>query len=246
MDYSEFLAKHREPVVTLYRGFDKKEHMDMFLAGQIRLGLFKYYRELPAEDTRLNKQEGILFYPKVKMSDGTVKEYVTWGFASPHYVSCWATDPSSVVGKFIVRLDNPTEFHKRMIDFLGYGNRHYSGKMVNPTGIMFDDGKCDTNLLTLYSDTNSSKNEYRFSYWMLQNLTGGQLQLPFCDGESKFITPKGKIVASNDPNISMKRDKYIPHFFTLNGVLIKDICTTFLYLIGNYNLNLLLRSCGLN
>lgn len=225
MDYSKFLVRYRESVTYLYRGFDKIEHLEMFISGQIRLGLFKYYRDLPLGDIRLNKQEGILFYPKVRQLDGTIKEYVTWGVASPHYISCWATDPGSVVGKFIVRLDNPVEFHRRVLEFLGYRHRHYLGKMVNPSGLVFDEGKCDTNLLTLFSDTNSSKNEYRFAYWMMQSSVDGHLHLPSHDEGIKLIRPIGTVVSSYDTRSLMKRDKHLPHFFTLDYVPVQDICT---------------------
>lgn len=38
MNFNEFKKKYSEPVIKLYRGFDKKEHLEDFVNGNIRLG----------------------------------------------------------------------------------------------------------------------------------------------------------------------------------------------------------------
>lgn len=234
MNYDFFLSEHRKPVGRLYRGFDRKEYLEQFIEGQIRLGYYRYYRDIPEfqtisgieknlRDPRFNRDEGIIRGIKMRQADGSIKTYTTFGLASPHYISCWATDKKSVVGKYIVQLNEPLELHKRILAFLGYSKRHYSGHMVNPREIVFEERRGDTNLITHYADIHESKNEYRFSYWIMKDESTGNLYIPTYEEDSSFAKPKGEVISSYDSNKAIKRDQYHPHFYTLRSVRVNDI-----------------------
>lgn len=49
MEYSDFLREFKTIPQVLFRSFDKKEHMETFLSGNIRLGYYQYYFHRPEE-----------------------------------------------------------------------------------------------------------------------------------------------------------------------------------------------------
>lgn len=82
----------------------------------------------------------------------------------------------------------------------------------------------DTCLLALYSEIYINKNEYRFSYWMLQNQTG-QFVSPMQE-ENEGRNYAGRIrndISKEDVEDVTKISNLSPHFYKLFNIRIEDL-----------------------
>lgn len=244
MKYENFEIEHKRNVEILYRGFSQKEHLDMFMAGKIRLVNYRYYRINPNDylsdeeyfenfrsghqDTRFNQEEGIARNIKYISKDGTERFLNSYGFATPHYILCFYKNLDVIkkmeskdqdAYKFRIKLKNPIEFHNRIMNFLNYDQRHHMGNMINPTDLILHEGQNNPEVVSIYSDTNATiKQEYRFSYYILEEKENCGVLI---SNSSKYI-PNGKITAANDSKFEVPR--LGPDFYVLESIKVDDIC----------------------
>jgi len=176
MEYSNFLKNYNIIPECLFRSFDKKEHMEDFLSGNIRLGYYQYYFHKPEnnwtwedlvadpkllkKNSRTSKYEGNIRQFQTKNDDGSNKTLDLLSHCSPHYSLSFSTEINNDYGPFIVQLSSPLEFHQRVKLFLNSQIGHYAGQMVYCNSLKAE--HYDSRLICLYSDSpsNSSKKDF--------------------------------------------------------------------------------------
>lgn len=234
MEYRDFLSEYNESVTPLFRSFEKREYLEEFLSGKIRLGHYRYYFHLPEVDyefgqsyekktsssfksCRENKNEGLIKGVQIRKADGSTQILGMQSFLSPHYSLSFSTERNIDYGKYIIQLNNPLEFHRRVKNFLNSEIGHYAGKIVYCDSLETEENY-DSRLVCLYSDSRANylKKEYRFSYYILNH---GDC-LIFQDNSN--AKPGGPIYQTNDPEVLQFN---LPHFNTLEGIRVDDICT---------------------
>lgn len=197
---------------NLFRSFVQIEHLEEFLEGDIRLGHYKYYSQLKTEDDRFNPNEGILRNIKLQRRAGFTR-LISSGGLYPTYSICFSRAVSPSYGQYVVKLNNPQEFHRRVNAFLACApNANYAGNMVYTNEVEMHE-EDDSRFLHIYSDTlvNRSKEEYRFSY---------DIFFP----DALAMMPKGSIYSENE---CYKGHKHLPFFIHLKGIQVRDLCEVF-------------------
>lgn len=233
MEYSEFLGSYRKVPSCLFRSFEREEHMRQFMAGHIRLGHYRYYFHRSPENwtwedlianpallkksSRTNKYEGNIRQLQIRQTDGSIKRLDVFSQGSPHYSLCFSTEVNRDYGDYVIRLNDPIEFHQRIKRFLNTDSGHYAGSMVYCNGLVVEMTH-DPRLICLYTDAtaNASKNEFRFSYDIL--LENGFLVLS--DGSRR--EPSGALRYEND---SAVEELTLPHFCWFQDIRIDDLFT---------------------
>ena len=159
--------------------------MEEFLSGNLRLGYYRYYFHKPSEDhswdqivndpsllkknSRSSKYEGNIRNLKVRDIDGVLRSECVRSFSTPHYYLSFSKQYKQNYGIYTVKLNNPLEFHKRIVEFIGLNLGHYLGSMVYCDELEVFSNQFDSRLICLYSDSrnNASKDEFRFAYYLL-------------------------------------------------------------------------------
>lgn len=89
--------------MKLFRAFDKKEHLDAFLSGNIRFGLVRNYRD--TEHTKSADADELIFHYKINNID----EYKEFG--NSVYALCTSTNANHIKSKFGKYIAEITDFN---------------------------------------------------------------------------------------------------------------------------------------
>lgn len=167
---------------VLYRRFEKKEHAEQFISGEIRFRNLLYYRTLE-DKTRRDELEGISFLDTkglpFRMSDesggevasGHLTEHLKISIVDPekYFISSFSTEIDEkhrIWGKWVVRIDNPSKlFHD-----LASETPNGFGLLWGP--VIYDDVPKQTDVLENRDTWRrkrasfSHENEFRIALWV--------------------------------------------------------------------------------